>query len=311
MLLWLKALLLISSSKSVCDLMWRGQDAKPVEDPDFFKEQIPIYWKRLTGNSRCVHHIRVNQKRGDERMEITYVFQRQLKKLGGAPFKVRSKFGNCSSATYTMEIEVTDDQNQKYEIKANLNPLEMLSQFDETKTVQTVETEKGLGILWKEGGMFERGPQLVNCISRAEIRDKDDNTKNNIPIQYQRAFLPQKDLFTCETYEVRYYFFAEQQKMKKANFIFPSKEHCANRTQDLELEARQNVNCENPKTICSTSQDITIAVAGASFVTLVLTLVMVVVVLLCRRSPLFINNNFLDLAPARPRLDQNVSLCAF
>ena len=94
-----------------------------------------------------------------------------------------------------MKIEVTDDQSKKYEITANLNPLEMLSQFDETKTVKTVETEEGLGILWKEGGMFARGPQLVNCISRAEIRDKDDNTKNNIPIQYQRAFFATKRSF--------------------------------------------------------------------------------------------------------------------
>ena len=234
-------------------------------------------------------------------MEITYVFQRQLKKLGGAPFKVRSKYGNCSSATYTMKIEVTDDQNKKYEITVNLNPLEMLSQFDETKTVQTVETEEGLGILWKEGGMFARGPQLMNYIERAEIRYKDDNMKNDILIQYERVFMPQKALITCETYEVRYHFFAEQQRMKKANFIYPSKEHCASRTQDSELDARQiltdlplNLVIQS-KPNCSSSQDITIAVAvGASIVTLVLTLVIVVVVLLCRRSPLFINNSLLD-----------------
>ena len=187
MLLLLKALLLISSVESVCDLSWKGNNMKPVQKADFFKEQIPINWKILIGNSRCINRIMVEQKRNEETMEITNIYRRQLRTYEGAPFKVKNKFGDCSSASYAIKIEVTDNQLKKYEIVTDLNPLEMLNQFDETKSVKTVQTRGGFSVYWMRGGMFSNCPLLLNCISGAEIFDKDQHQLKMIPTRNEKS----------------------------------------------------------------------------------------------------------------------------
>ena len=164
----------------------------------------------MIGNSRCVKQIRLEQKRNDETIEIANIFRRQLKALGEEPFKVTNRFGDCSSATYSLKIEVTDDQLKKYEIITDLNPLKMLNLFDEEKAVKTVPTSSGFSVFWKEGGMFSRSPLLLNCISGAEIYHKGKGLQKIIDTGKEQARVPPTDLSICESYEVRYHFFTQQ-----------------------------------------------------------------------------------------------------
>ena len=240
-----KALLLIYSTESTCDLRWKGQKTKPVEKADFFKEQIPIYWKRMVGNSRCIVQIKVEQKRKNETKKISDIYRSQLKNYGGKPFKVTNKFGDCTSASYAIKIEVTDDQLKQYEITTIMNPVEMLNQFDETKSVKTVQTRGGFSLFWKEGGMFAKSPLLVNCISGAEIYHRSKDLRKMINTENEKVRVPPRDLSVCERYEVRYHFFTQQPKMKQAFFTYPSKKHCENGTQEAKVESRRRIpNCD-------------------------------------------------------------------
>ena len=243
MILLLKTLLVISLVESRCG--WKGQKTKPFEEADFFKKQIPIYWKTLVSNPTCIKKMIVEQKRGDISMKITQVFRSQLKTLGKEPLRVLNAFGNCSSALYILEIEMTDDQDRKHKFKRIFDPMKQLELFEEKSLVKTNEVKGGgLQVFWKEGGMFTKCPQLLKCVAGVNIMNRNGVSLKKIKIQNEKSWLPPKYLNECETFEVQYHFFQKQPRIKKANITYPSKEQCAQRKPEISEPRRPGFQIE-------------------------------------------------------------------
>ena len=222
MILLLRTLVVISSVESRCD--WKGQKTKPFEEDDFFKTQIPIYWKTLVSNPTCIKKMTVEQKRGDISMKITQVFQSQLKTLGKEPLRVLNAFGNCSSALYILDIEMADDQDRKHKFKRIFDPMKQLELFEEMSLVKTNEVKGGgLQVFWKEGGMFTKCPQLLKCVAGVNIMNKNGVSLKKIEIQKGTSWLPPNYLNECETFEVQYHFFENNPELKKPTSHIPQK----------------------------------------------------------------------------------------
>ena len=77
-------------------------------------------------------------------MKITQVFRSQLKTLGKEPLRVLNAFGNCSSALYILEIEMTDDQDRKHKFKRIFDPMKQLELFEEMSLGRGVRSDAQL-----------------------------------------------------------------------------------------------------------------------------------------------------------------------